>query len=427
MSILLHFTASHYSFGIFWPLHCLSLYALRLLITPLVSFGHCIVYPSTLYGFSLLLWYLLAIALSVLLRFTSSHYPFGIFWPLYCLSFYALRLLITPLVSFGHCIVCPSTLYGFSLPFWYLLAIVLSVLLRFTASHCPFGIFWPLYSLSFYALRLLITPLVSFGHCIVCPSTLYGFSLLLWYLLVIVLSVLLRFTASHYTFGIFWSLYCLSFYALRLLITPLVSFGHCIVCLSSLYGFSLLLWYLLAIVLSILLRFPASHYYFGIFWSLYCLSFDALRLLITLLVSFGHCIVCPSTLYGFSLPFWYLLAIVMSVLLRFTASHYTFGIFWLMYCLSFYALRLLITPLVSFGHCIVCPSTLYGFSLLLWYLLAIVLSVFLRFTASHYPFGIFWPLYCLSFYALRLLINPLVSFGHCIVCPSTLYGFSLLL
>ena len=446
LSVLLGFTASHYPFGIFWPLYCLSFYALRLLITLLVSFGHCIVCPSTLYGFSLLLLYLLVIVLSVLLRFTASHYSFGIFWPLYCLSFYALRLLITSLVSFGHCIVCPSTLYGFSLLLWYLLAIVLSVLLRFTASHYTFGIFWPLYCLSFYALRLLITPLVSFGHCIVCPCKLYGFSLLrwyllvivlsvllrfygfsllLWYLLAIVLSVLLRFTASHYSFGIFWPLYCLSFYALRLLITPLVSFGHCIVCPSTLYGFSLLLWYLLAIALSVLLRFTASHYSFRIFWPLHCLSFYALRLLITPLVSFGHCIVCPSTLYGFSLLFWYLLAIALSVL-RFTASHYPFGIFWPLYCLSFYALRLLITPLIYFGHCIVCPSTLYGFSLHLWYLLVIVLFVILHFTASHYTFGIFWSLYCLSFYALRLLITPLVSFGHCIVFLSTLYGFSLL-
>ena len=447
LSVLVRFPASHYPFGIFGSLYCLSFDALRLLITLLVSFGHCIVCPSTLYGFSLPIWYLLAVVLSVLLRFTASHYSFGIFWPLFCLSFYALRLLITPLVSFGHCIVCPSTLYGFSLILWYLLAIVLSVLLRFTASHYPFGIFWSLYFLSLYALRLLITPLVSFGHCIVCPSTLlrllitpfvsfghcivcpsrlHGFSLPFWYLLAIVLSVHLRFTASHYSFGIFWSLYCLSFYALRLLITPLVSFGHCIVCPSTLYGFSLLLWYLLAIVLSVLLRFTASHYSFDIFWSLYCLSFYALRLLITPLVSFGHCIVSSSTLYGFSLLLWYLLAIALSVL-RFTASHYPFGIFWPLYCLSFYALRLLITPLIYFGHCIVCPSTLYRFSLHLWYLLVIVLSVLLRFTASHYTFGIFWSLYCLSFYALRLLITPLVYFGHCIVCPSTLYGFSLLL
>jgi hypothetical protein len=113
----------------------------------------------------------------------------------------------------------------------------------------------------------------------------------------------------------------------------------------------------------------------------------------------------------------FLWAIALSVL-RFTASDYTFGIFWPLHCLSF-DLRLLITPLVSFGHCIVCPS-IYGFWLHLWYLLAIALS-FLRFTASDYTFGIFWPFHCLSF-DLRLLITPLVSFGHCIVCPS-IYGF----
>ena len=119
--------------------------------------------------------------------------------------------------SFGHCIMCPS-IYGFWLHLWYRLAIVLSVL-PFTASdytlvsfgHCiispsfygfwlHFGIFWPLYYQSFH-LRLLITPLVSFGHCIISPS-IYGFWLHLWYLLAIVLSVL-PFTASNYTFDIF--------------------------------------------------------------------------------------------------------------------------------------------------------------------------------------------------------------------------------
>jgi hypothetical protein len=84
--------------------------------------------------------FLVAIVLSVLLRFTASDYPFGILWPLYCLSFFDLRLLITPLVSCGHCVVCPSSLYGCWLPLWYLVAIVLSVL-RFTASDYPFGIF----------------------------------------------------------------------------------------------------------------------------------------------------------------------------------------------------------------------------------------------------------------------------------------------
>ena len=423
LSVLLRFTASDYLFGILWPLYCLFFYDLRLLITSLVSCGHCIVCSSTIYGFWLPLWYLVAIVLSVLLRFTASDYLFGILWPLYCLFFYDLRLLITSLVSCGHCIVCSSTIYGFWLPLWYLVAIVLSVLLRFTASDYLFGILWPLYCLFFYDLRLLITSLVSCGHCIVCSSTIYGFWLPLWYLVAIVLSVLLRFTASDYLFGILWPLYCLFFYDLRLLITSLVSCGHCIVCSSTIYGFWLPLWYLVAIVLSVLLRFTASDYLFGILWPLYCLFFYDLRLLITSLVSCGHCIVCSSTIYGFWLPLWYLVAIVLSVLLRFTASDYLFGILWPLYCLFFYDLRLLITSLVSCGHCIVCSSTIYGFWLPLWYLVAIVLSVLLRFTASDYLFGILWPLYCLFFYDLRLLITSLVSCGHCIVCSSTIYGF----
>jgi hypothetical protein len=214
-----------------------------------------------IYVFWLPLWYLLVIVLSVL-WFTSFDYPFGICWLLYCL-FFDLRLLSTPLVSFGHCIVC-SLIYIFWLPLWYLLVIVLSVL-WFTSSGYPFGIFWSL-SCLFFDLSLLITPLVYFGHCLVC-SLIYVFWL---------------------PFGIFWSLYCL-FFDLRRLITPLVSFGHCIVC-SLIYVFWLPLWYLLVIVLSVL-WFKSSDYPFGIFWSLSCLFFD-LCLLITTLVSFGHCLVC---------------------------------------------------------------------------------------------------------------------------------------
>ena len=43
--------------------------------------------------------------------------------------------------------------------------------------------------------------------------------------------------------------------------------------------------------------------------------------------SFGHCVVCPITIRGFVLPLWYLVAIVLSVQLRFTVSYYVFGIF----------------------------------------------------------------------------------------------------
>jgi hypothetical protein len=234
-------------------------------------------------------------------------------------------------------------------------------------SDYPFDIFWRLYCLSF-ELRLLITPLVSVGHRIVCPLN-YGLWFPLCYLLTIVLSVL-WITASGYPFDLFWPLYCLSF-ELRLLITPLVYVGHCIVCPLN-HGFWLPLWYILAIVLSVL-------------------SFE-LRLLITPLIYFGYCIVCPLH-YGFWLLFWYTLAIALSVL-WITVSDYPFDIFWPMYCLSF-ELSLLITPLVSVGHCIVCPLH-YGFWLLFWYILVIALSV-LWITASDYPFDIFWPLYCLSF------------------------------
>jgi hypothetical protein len=79
-------------------------------------------------------------------------------------------------------------------------------------------------------------------------------------------------------------------------------------------------------------------------------------------------------------------------------------------CLFLFDIRILITPLVSFGHCVVCSSSIYGFWLPLWYLLAIVLSVLLRYTDSDYPFGIFWPLCCLFFFDIRILITPLVSF-----------------
>jgi hypothetical protein len=191
-----------------------------------------------------------------------------------------------------------------------------------------------------------------FDHCIVCTLT-CGFWLHLWYLLTIVLSVLWL-TASDYTFGIFWPLYCL-YFDLRLLITPLVSFDHCIVCTLT-YSF----WLHLCIVCTLM----ASVYTFGIFWPLYCLYFD-----------------------GFCLHFWYLLTIVLSVLWL-TASDYTFGIVWPLYCLYF-----------------------DGFCLHLWHLLTIVLSV-LWLTASDYTFGIFWPLYCLYFDGFCLHLWYLSNFSY---------------
>jgi hypothetical protein len=155
-----------------------------------------------------LTFFFLAIVLSVLLWFTASDYRFDLF-------------------LFGHCIVCPL-IYGFWLPFW------------------PFS-FWSLYCLSF-DIRLLITVLTFiflvivlsvlwytasdyrldlflFGHCIVCPL-IYGFWLPLWYFFfnTIVLTVP-RFMASDYLFSSF-SLIPLFYLFLyfRLLITSFVLF-----------------------------------------------------------------------------------------------------------------------------------------------------------------------------------------------------------
>ena len=569
--------------GIFCPLFCLSFIDLRLLITPwyllsivfsvlhwftpsyypLASFVHCFVCSSLIYAFLL---------------------PLGIFCPLFCPSFIDLHLLITPwyllsivfsvlhwftpsyypLVSFVHCFVCPSLIYAFLLPLGifcplfclsfidlrllitprYLLSIILSVLHWFTPSYypllsfvhycvchsliyaflLPFGIFCPLFCLSFIDLHLLITP---------------------WYLLSIILSVLHWFTSSYYPLvsfvyycvcpsliyafllplGIFCPLLCLSFIDLRLLITP---------------------WYLLSIILSVLHWFTSSYYplvsfvnYFvcpsliyafllplGIFCPLFCLSFIDLRLLITPwyllsiilfvlhwltpsyypLVSFVHYFVCPSLIYAFLfITPWYLLSIILSVLHWFTSSYYPLvsfvhycvclsliyafllplGIFCPLFCLSFIDLRLLITPwyllsiilfvlhwftpsyypLVSFVHYFVCPSIDLRLLITPWYLLSIILSVLHWFTPSYYPLvsfvhyfvcpsliyvfllplGIFCPLLCLSFIDLRPLITPwyllsiivsvlhwftpsyypLVSFVHYFVCPSLIYVFLL--
>ena len=461
-SVLLWFMPSDYPFGIFWPLYRLSYFDVCLLITPLSSFGQCIVCPTLIYAFWLPLWYLLAIV-SAVLRFTASDYPFaigwplyrlllrsmpsdyhiGIYWPLYRLSYFDLCLLITPLVSFGHCIVCPTLIYAFWL---------------------PFGIFWPLYRLSYFDLCLLITPLLYFGQCIVCPTLIYAFWLPLCFLLASVSSVLLWLIPSDYTFVFFWPVYRLSYFDLCLLITTLVSFAHCIFCPTSMYAFWLPLWYLLAIVSSVLLWCMPSDYPLVICWPLYRLSYFDKCLLITTLVSFGHCIFCPTSINAFWLSLSYMLAIVSSLLLRFMPSDCHIGIFWPLYRLSYFNVCFLINTLIYFGHCIICSTLIYAFWLpywyllaivssvllwfmpsdypfgifcplyrlsyfdlclliILWYLLAIVSSVLLRLMPSDYPFGILWPLYRLSYFDLCLLITLLVSFGHCIVCSTLIYAF----
>ena len=56
-------------------------------------------------------------------------------WSLCCLLFFYLRILITPLVSFSHCVVCYSSIYGFWLPLWYLQTLLTFVIIF---SKCSF-------------------------------------------------------------------------------------------------------------------------------------------------------------------------------------------------------------------------------------------------------------------------------------------------
>ena len=153
------------------------------------SFGHCIVCSSSTNGFWLPLCYLLAIVLSVLLRQTDSDYTCGTFWPLCCLFFFDKRILITPVVSFGHCVVCSSSTNGFWLPLRYLLAIVLSVLLRYTDSDYPLGIF----KLFLHFCGIYVAQYLVF-------SVVFCRSLFVLFILAITLYILLWLTASVYHF-----------------------------------------------------------------------------------------------------------------------------------------------------------------------------------------------------------------------------------
>jgi hypothetical protein len=108
---------------------------------------------------------LLTTVLSVLLQLMASGYhctvypssTYGLWLPLYCLSFFnlwplvttVLSILLQPMASGYHCTVCPSSTYGLWLPLyclsffnlWPLVTTVLSVLLQLMASCYHFGIF----------------------------------------------------------------------------------------------------------------------------------------------------------------------------------------------------------------------------------------------------------------------------------------------
>jgi len=124
---------------------------------------------------------------------------------------------------FGHCVFCSSSIYGFWLPLWYLQTLLLKLRepwIQMFISSC-------LVDLCCSSVQFSVWGCVIFSSfCVLCPIVLVSldcpflavlsvrFSLtfisclhvvcpFVCFLLVIVLSVLLRYTDSDYPFGIF--------------------------------------------------------------------------------------------------------------------------------------------------------------------------------------------------------------------------------
>jgi hypothetical protein len=209
------------------------------------------------------LWYLQDIMLSVLLWNTDSDYPF---------------------VSSRHCVVYSFLIYGFwradITTFWRYKEVIWIRNSMKNRQHNVFKISkgWSgSVNRGRTDIRILITPLVSSRHYIVCSYLIYGLWLPLWYLQDIMLSVLLWNTnlitpstqCAEDTEGVIKSVYrrrtdnIMSWRYQRgnqIRTSPLVSSRHCVVCSSLIYGFWLPLWYL---------------------QTLCCLFFIELRILIT--------------------------------------------------------------------------------------------------------------------------------------------------
>jgi hypothetical protein len=85
------------------------------------------------------------------------------------------------------------------------------------------------------------------------------------------------------------------------------SFGHCVVCSSSIYGLQWVSSSVSKLLLAIQCVFIPVTYVQLLFHKY--LSFIALNQCKSLsfcTFSFGHCVVCSSSIYGFWLPLWYL-------------------------------------------------------------------------------------------------------------------------
>ena len=97
-------------------------------------------------------------------------------------------------------------------------------------------------------------------------------------------------TSFKFTPFFMWNLCCSIYSFLRsvlkiIVLSVLLSFGHCVVCSS-------------------------------VFWPLCCLFFCLVAIVLSVLLPFGHCVVCSSSIYNFWLHLWYLQTLLDIELLR---------------------------------------------------------------------------------------------------------------
>jgi hypothetical protein len=106
-AICVVFCRSLFFLFFFWPLYCLTFFDVRFLVTPLVSSNFWSSYCLTFFD----------------VRFLVTLLVSSNFWSSYCLTFFDVRLLVTPLVSSNfwpsYCLTFLT--YGFWLPLWNLL------------------------------------------------------------------------------------------------------------------------------------------------------------------------------------------------------------------------------------------------------------------------------------------------------------------
>jgi hypothetical protein len=255
--------------------------------------------------------------------------------------------------------------------------------------------------------------------------------------LAIVLSVVHRFIASGYPFGIFLAIVLSILHDVYLPLRYLL--GHCIVYPSRrLVTPSVSSWPLYC------LSFTTSRYPFGIFLAIILSILHDVWLPLRYLL--GHCIVYPSrrlvtpsvsswTLYCPSFttsryPFGIFLAIVLSILhdvwlpLRYLLGHYTV-----------YPSRRLVTPSVSSWplYCLSFRTSGYPFGIFLAIVLSTLHDVWLplRYLLDHYivypsrrlftPSVSSWPLHCLSFttsgYPFGIFLAIILSILHDVWLP----------